>query len=295
MTTPSEPRWSGNTPAPVPMSEQSAYPPSAGGSIYAASPAASENPAGAYSPPAASSARTTEVAKEQVANVAQSATGAVQQVGGTAKEQVASVASETKEQARQLADRTKDELSQQATTQRDRAVSTLRSLGDELKTMAQRSDSDGLGAQLARQAGGASHQVAGYLDQREPGQLIDELRGLARRRPGAFLLGAALAGVVAGRLTRGITSGGQTGAANGSLSGAAGAAAGDPTTVGLQTSPDTIDLPAYAGETPYSGPAAPFAEPFAEPAADFGGSGYSTGWAEEAGTRTEQGPGPVPR
>ncbi|HKC26518.1 MAG TPA: hypothetical protein VKB75_00770, partial [Jatrophihabitans sp.] len=37
-----------------------------------------------------------------------------------------------------------------------------------------------------------------------PGDLVDELRRFARRRPGAFLMGALAAGVVAGRLGRGV-------------------------------------------------------------------------------------------
>jgi hypothetical protein len=45
--------------------------------------------------------------------------------------------------------------------------------------------------------------LAGWLEQREPGELLDEVRALARRKPGTFLLGALAAGVVAGRLTRG--------------------------------------------------------------------------------------------
>ena len=47
------------------------------------------------------------------------------------------------------------------------------------------------------------HDLAGWLDQRDPGELLDEVRGIARRKPGTFLLGALAAGVVAGRLTRG--------------------------------------------------------------------------------------------
>lgn len=41
------------------------------------------------------------------------------------------------------------------------------------------------------------------LDEREPSELLDELRRFARRRPGAFLLGAFAAGAVAGRVARG--------------------------------------------------------------------------------------------
>jgi hypothetical protein len=46
--------------------------------------------------------------------------------------------------------------------------------------------------------------MADWLEQREPGDLLDEVRRFARRRPGAFVLGALVAGVVAGRMTRGI-------------------------------------------------------------------------------------------
>jgi hypothetical protein len=56
---------------------------------------------------------------------------------------------------------------------------------------------------LARQAADKAHAFAGWLDQRDPGSLLEEIRQLARRKPGTFLLGAALAGVAAGRLTRG--------------------------------------------------------------------------------------------
>ena len=61
----------------------------------------------------------------------------------------------------------------------------------------------GIATDLAQQAATRVHDVAGWLESRNPGEIVDELRGIARRRPGAFLLGAVAAGVVAGRLTRG--------------------------------------------------------------------------------------------
>jgi hypothetical protein len=42
------------------------------------------------------------------------------------------------------------------------------------------------------------------LQNREPAQLLDDVRSFARRKPGLFLLGAAAAGVLAGRLTSGV-------------------------------------------------------------------------------------------
>jgi hypothetical protein len=56
---------------------------------------------------------------------------------------------------------------------------------------------------LAEQAAGRVDDAAGWLERHEPGEVLDSVRGLARRRPGAFLAGAALLGVLAGRLTRG--------------------------------------------------------------------------------------------
>jgi hypothetical protein len=70
--------------------------------------------------------------------------------------------------------------------------------------MADKSDQSGLGAEMVRQVAERGHSLADYLELREPGDLIDDLRNWARRRPGGFLAGSALAGVVAGRLTRGV-------------------------------------------------------------------------------------------
>jgi hypothetical protein len=42
------------------------------------------------------------------------------------------------------------------------------------------------------------------LQNREPAELLEEVRRFARRKPGLFLLGAAAAGVLAGRLTSGV-------------------------------------------------------------------------------------------
>jgi hypothetical protein len=62
----------------------------------------------------------------------------------------------------------------------------------------------GPAADLVRQAGDKVDEIAGWLQNREPGDLVNEVRAFARRKPGVFLLGAALAGVVAGRLTTGV-------------------------------------------------------------------------------------------
>jgi hypothetical protein len=152
------------------------------------------------------SSSTTQAAKQEASAVAGSASGAARHVATTTKDQAASVASDAKQQVTRLTDETRHQVRQQASSQKDRAVSTLRSLSQELQTMADRSEQSGPATKFAQQGSSAVNQLADFLERREPGDLVEELRNLARRRPGGFLAGAALAGVVAGRLTRGAVS-----------------------------------------------------------------------------------------
>lgn len=146
------------------------------------------------------------VASEQATQVAGTAKEQATQVVDTAKEQVQAVTSDIRDQTRQLAGDARDQLMDHAGSQRDRAVESLRSIGDELSDMSEQAEGSGLGVQLARETGDLSRKAADFLEQRDPGQLLDEVRDLARRRPGAFLLGAALAGALAGRAARGVKS-----------------------------------------------------------------------------------------
>jgi hypothetical protein len=147
---------------------------------------------------------TARAARREAGLVGEAAGGAVKDVTSTTKVQGERVVSDVRQQVRRLTDETRSQMTEQATSQRDRAVDGLRSLSDELGTMAERSDQSGVASDLARQGSDAARRASEYLAKREPGQLLEEVRGLARRRPGAFLLGAAALGVVAGRLSRGM-------------------------------------------------------------------------------------------
>lgn len=68
--------------------------------------------------------------------------------------------------------------------------------------MSSQGERPGVATDLVRGASGTVHQAADWLEQREPGTVVNELRDYARRHPGMFLAGAAVAGVLAGRLTR---------------------------------------------------------------------------------------------
>jgi hypothetical protein len=146
---------------------------------------------------------TPEVAKDEAAEVARTAAHRGGQVAGTVGEQANRVASETAHQARNLFEEGKGQLAGQARTGQRKAASGLHALADQLHDMSEKSEGKGMVPEVARQASERARTVASWLEEREPGDLLDEVRRFARRKPGVFLAGAALAGVVVGRLTRG--------------------------------------------------------------------------------------------
>lgn len=159
------------------------------------------------SPPAAGQQSTGTRVKEQGAHTAQSAANAGQRVGHTAMDQGRQVAQQARQSARGLVDQAQTQLGQQAGQQQQRAASGLHTLGEQLRSMADATDQSGLAKDLVHQASGRVHMVADWLEHREAGQALDDVRGFARRHPGAFLTGAAIAGVLAGRLTRNLAGG----------------------------------------------------------------------------------------
>lgn len=160
---------------------------------------------------------TTDAAKDEARNVGQTAAQAGGEVASTAAEagsQVAStavdqakeVAQETQRQAMNLVDQGRSQLQEQATTQQQKAAEGLSSLAEELRGMVSGTalSTSGPAHDLLRQATDKIEDFAGWLQNREPADLLEEVRSYARRKPGTFLLGAAVAGVVAGRLTSGV-------------------------------------------------------------------------------------------
>jgi hypothetical protein len=151
------------------------------------------------------SASTTEVAKDQASTVASTAAQAGSQVASTAADQATQVTRETRRQAQDLVQQGRQQLQEQARTGQQKAGQGLASLAQELRSMAEGGQTgSGPATDLVRQAGDKLEELAGWVQNREPGDLVNELRGFARRKPGVFLLGAAVAGVVAGRLTTGV-------------------------------------------------------------------------------------------
>ncbi|MCZ2810056.1 hypothetical protein O2W15_01280 [Modestobacter sp. VKM Ac-2979] len=147
-----------------------------------------------------------DVAKDQARDVGKTAQQAGSDVAGTAADQAKQVAQETKQQAQDLVQQGVSQLQGQVRGGTQKAGQGLSDIAQQLRIMVDGSDQtpSGPAADLVRQAGDKVEELAGWLQDREPGDLVAEVRSFARRKPGAFMLGAALAGVLAGRLTTGV-------------------------------------------------------------------------------------------
>ncbi|MBV9792537.1 MAG: hypothetical protein JO016_01245 [Actinobacteria bacterium] len=256
---------------------------------------------------------TTDVARDEAAGVGQHAREAGGQVAQTAGDQARQVAAETGRQARDLLGEAQGQVQQQAAVQQQRAAQQLHSVADELGQLASNSGQSGVATEFARQAAGRVHGAASWLEQREPADLLEEVRHFARRRPGAFLIGAAVAGLAAGRLTRGLKDRGNDQQDNGSYDGRDSVARGLPTAGyegaagGPGTAFPTETYPAAPAYAPGPQPVDPTAPAYpAEPgyAAGSTGSGtpgypadpiYETGPATPADPVYPPEPGAAPR
>jgi hypothetical protein len=143
-----------------------------------------------------------DVAKDEAAAVKDTAVEAGKGVAETAKDEAANVAAEAKYQAKSLLNTASDEVRSQASTQQSRLAEAVHSLSKELGGMASNSPESGPLTDLAHQAARKGGEIAHWLENREPADVLEEVRAFARRRPVMFLGLCALAGIVAGRLTR---------------------------------------------------------------------------------------------
>jgi hypothetical protein len=145
---------------------------------------------------------TIDAAKQEAADMKDTAAAQANEVLGTAKEEASSVVSEAKVQAKDLYAQTQRELKDQANTQQQRIAFGLRSVGDELDSMAANSPASGLATDIVRQVSRRVSSAAAWLGDRDPGSVLAEVKQYARRKPVTFIVAAAIAGIVVGRLTR---------------------------------------------------------------------------------------------
>lgn len=186
---------------------------------------------------------TKDVAKDEAKATAGQAKDGAQHVAEVGKDEVRSVAQESTQQAKELWQQTRSQLLDQSAQQQTRVAEGLRSLSEELSGMARSSEQQGVASDLAHQASQRMGDVAGWLDQRDPGSLVSEVKHFARQRPGTFLATAALVGLVGGRLSRGLVADHQDEKASDST--------GDPTVADHSTAGySAYSAPVGTGESP---------------------------------------------
>lgn len=158
-------------------------------------------------------ASTAQARGQQVVDVA---TDEARRVGVTAREQAERVRGEVVGQTRELAEEARSKLEDQAHAQSRRMADALSRLGDEVRALAEgRPDDAATVLPYLSDAANAVYDAADRLygmaqdveDQGLTG-VLDDVAVFARRRPGAFLLGTAAAGLVVGRAVRASKGGG---------------------------------------------------------------------------------------
>jgi hypothetical protein len=145
-----------------------------------------------------------DLAKEQASQVGGAAQQQASAVAGTAKEQAGQVAGDVKAHAQDLMGQTTSQVAAQADDQTQRLAGNLKQLSDHFHTMASSGEPGSTAHTVVDEAARRSGELSSYLDGHEFGEIINDVKGFARRRPGAFILGSAVAGLVVGRLGRAV-------------------------------------------------------------------------------------------
>lgn len=145
----------------------------------------------------------TAALREDTADVAGTVKQGVSDVAQEAGEQAREVAGKAKDQARDFVDQASSEVRTRANEQAERAAAGLEQLASRVQALvAGRPEDAGPLRDYAVEAGQRAQRAAEQLRARGADGVLDDMRSFARRRPGAFLAGAAVAGFMVGRLVK---------------------------------------------------------------------------------------------
>ena len=135
----------------------------------------------------------------QVTDTARAAAG---DIASSAKDQARSLTDEARTEAEHLTGDVRDRLQEEARSQTRRASENLRQWSQDLDSMADRGESQSPVPGVVHQVAQSGLGAADYLDDKGVDGLVEEVKGFARRRPLAFLAGAAVVGFALGRVIK---------------------------------------------------------------------------------------------
>lgn len=158
-----------------------------------------------------------DVAQEKGREVAGRAGEEGRQVADTARDQAGRVTDEARRQTMDVMHEAREQVREQARMQTQRAGGAIEELGGRVHALADgRPEEAGPLPDYADRLASQVDELAGRVNELGIDGILDETQKFARRRPGAFLLGAAVAGFAVSRLGRGAKEAdGATGAASG--------------------------------------------------------------------------------
>jgi hypothetical protein len=143
---------------------------------------------------------------ERAGQAARTTQAEASKVAETVTSQTREVVQEAKEQARSSLQGVMEDTRQRANEQAQRFAESLRETSTRLHAMAdageQQESGGGFAATLVRETATAAERLSSRLEQGGTDAFMADMRSWARRRPGSFLMGAAVTGFVAGRLFR---------------------------------------------------------------------------------------------
>ena len=149
-------------------------------------------------------------AQEQGRQVARAAARQSREVGTTAKEQAERVRGEVVEQGRTVVAEARGQVESQVHDQSRQLAERLARLGDEVRALKEGRPEDAEtvrpyvadAADALYDAADRVYSLASDIDERGLNGVLDDIQAFARRRPGAFLLGAAVLGFGVGRAVK---------------------------------------------------------------------------------------------
>ena len=154
--------------------------------------------------------RVASTAKEQGQQVLRSTADQAGEVVVAAKAQAAEVAEQASEQARNLLEETRSRLEEQSATGAHRLGEQLQRLGEEALALSEGRPEEAptvqgyvkRAANTLLESADRAYGVSSDIQSRGIGGVLSDVQTFARRRPGAFLLGAAGLGLLAGRAVK---------------------------------------------------------------------------------------------
>jgi uncharacterized protein YjbJ (UPF0337 family) len=149
-------------------------------------------------------------ATERGKALAETAKHEARQLTGTVRERAGEVTGEVSSEARSLADETRWQLEGQAREGTQRVAAAFRDLGGQAQALAEGRPEDAPAMadtvwRIADACYGASdrlYNLADDVEERGLSGVLEDVQNFARRRPGAFLLGAAVLGFGVGRYVK---------------------------------------------------------------------------------------------